>query len=147
MGIRSKHVVVIAGSLAGIPACAPSDEANSTAYEPREVIDLGTVVTEDLPERVWGRAILEQFAPMGFDRQNTFDVVEWTMGAGDEQFSGQNSYYEFFNHGGPHVDAPKHVSLGGGLDSYPVEVFSGPAKVFDASDYGPGRSIPVELFE
>jgi kynurenine formamidase len=147
MSIRSKYVVVFAVGVLGFPACVPSDDANSTAFEPREVIDLGTVVTEDLPERVWGRAILEQFAPLGFDRQNTFAVVEWELGAGEDLFSGQNSYYEFFNHGGPHVDAPKHVSLGGGLDSYPVEVFSGPATVFDARQYRNGRSIPVELFE
>lgn len=147
MSIRSKYVVVFAASLVGIPACAPSGEADGTAFEPREVIDLGTVVTEDLPERVWGRALVEQLATMGFDRQNTFEVVEWTFGAGDDQYSGQNSYYEFFNHGGPHIDAPKHVSVGGGLDSYPIEAFSGPAKVFDAREYGNGRSIPVELFE
>ena len=110
------------------------------------MIDLGTVVTEDLPERLWGKALLAQFAPLGFTRQHTFEVVEWELGEGENQFSGSNAYYEFFNHGGPHVDAPNHVSLGGGLDSYPIEVFSGPAKVFDVRDRPFGHSIPVEVF-
>jgi kynurenine formamidase len=39
------------------------------------------------------------------------------------------------------------MGVGGGLDSYPVEVFSGPLKVFDASSYPPGRSVPIEVFE
>jgi kynurenine formamidase len=115
-------------------------------FQPREVIDLGTLVTEDLPERVWGKGLLTQFAPLGFNRQNTFDIVEWELGQGEDLFSGSNAYYEIFNHGGPHVDAPKHISVGGGLDVYPIEVFSGPLKVFDAQGYGVGRSIPDELF-
>jgi len=97
-----------------------------------------------ITERVWGKALLAQFAPLGLTRQNSFEVIEWKLGAGDDQFPGQNSYYEFFNHGGPHVDAPKHVSLGGGLESYPIEVFSGRAKVFDVRGYRNGRSIRWE---
>lgn len=147
MSIGAKFAILLSGSLIGLSACTPSDTAGRSEFEPREVIDLGTVVTEDLPERVWGKALLTQFAPLGFTRQNTFEVVEWNLGDGENQFSGQNSYYEFFNHGGPHVDAPKHASLGGGLDSYPVEVFSGPAKAFDAREFRNGRSIPVDVFE
>jgi len=52
-----------------------------------------------------------------------------------------------FNHGGPHVDAPNHVGLGAGLDSYSIEAFAGPLKVIDVSQYGPGRTVPVEAFK
>jgi kynurenine formamidase len=59
--------------------------------------------------------------------------------------SGSNSYYTLFNHGGPHVDAPNHVGLGEGLDSYSVESFAGPLKVFDFSHLPIGRSITKEM--
>jgi kynurenine formamidase len=45
------------------------------------------------------------------------------------------------------VDAPNHFGLDGGLDSYPVEVFSGPVKAFDASQYAVGRTIEVDFFQ
>ena len=117
---------------------------------PSEVIDLGALVTEDLPERVWGKALLNQ---MNFTRPNSFDVIRWTFPVEGGSVSGSNAYYTLFNHGGPHVDAPNHVvetpnhiGVGNGLDSYPVEAFSGPAKVFDVSGYALGRSVPVDVF-
>jgi kynurenine formamidase len=36
--------------------------------------------------------------------------------------------------------------LGGGIDTYSLESLSGPAQVFDISDYPLGRAAPVELF-
>jgi len=146
MRIQSNFVILFAGSLIGLSGCVPAEEAVRPRFEPREVIDLGTVVTEDLPERIWGKALLTQFAPLGLDRLNTFDVIEWELGEEADRFSGSNAYYELFNHGGPHVDAPRHVSLGGGLDSYPIEVFSGPVKVFDAREFPNGHTIPEEMF-
>ena len=116
----------------------PPDE-RGTRFAPSEIIDLGVLVTEDLPERVWGKAKLAQ---LGFTEANAFDVLPWTAG----DISGSNAYYTLFNHGGPHVDAPNHYDLGGGLDSFPVEAFSGPVKVFDARSYPPGPSVPAELF-
>ena len=50
-----------------------------------------------------------------------------------------NAYYTLFNHGGPHVDAPNHVGVGSGLDSYPVESFAGPVKVFDVRQFSKGE--------
>jgi kynurenine formamidase len=32
------------------------------------------------------------------------------------------------------------------VDTYPVEVFSGPLKVFDVRDFPPGRSVPENVF-
>jgi kynurenine formamidase len=129
-----------------VVSCSRSEAPDETdhGFAPSEVVDLGALVTADLPERVWGMAFLHQ---MGFTRPNEFDVIEWTFPMDGHEVNGSNAYYTLFNHGGPHVDAPNHMGVGGGLDSYPVEVFSGPLKVFDASSYPPGRSVPIEVFE
>jgi kynurenine formamidase len=105
-----------------------------------KIVDLGGIVTEDLPEKVWGQATMKAF---GFNKSNNFEIVEWKTPA----VSGSNAYYTIFNHGGPHVDAPKHIKVGGGLDSYPVEVFAGPLKVFDVSSFPKGHTIPVSVFK
>jgi kynurenine formamidase len=84
---------------------------------------------------------------MRFQKQNSVELVRWTFPvAGGDSVSGSNAYYTLFNHGGPHLDAPNHVSAGGGIDSYPVESFSGPVRVIDARGYPPGRSVPDSLF-
>ena len=84
---------------------------------------------------------------MGFTRQNTLEKIAWNFPADGGSVSGSNGYYTLFNHGGPHVDAPNHVGVGGGVDSYPVTAFTGPVKVFDASSYPLGRSVPTEVFQ
>ena len=108
-------------------------------FQPLEVIDLGALITEDLPERVWGKA---QLAAFGLDRPNSFEVVEWSFG----EVEGSNAFYTLANHGGPHLDAPNHMGLGPGLDAYPIESFSGPLKVVDVRDLPPGRTVPREAF-
>ena len=135
--------IVLLRLLASCTAPSPQEE-KVASFTPSEVIDLGAVVTEDLPERVWGKAFLNQ---MGFDRPNSFDVIEWTFPMEGADVSGSNAYYTLFNHGGPHVDAPNHVGVGDGVDSYPIEAFSGRAKVFDVSSYSRGRSVPTSVFE
>lgn len=128
----------------GAASCSRQDRpAQRPAFEPREVIDLGALVTEDLPERVWGKAFLEA---NGFTRANSFDVIDWEFEIGGGRVAGSNAYYTLFNHGGPHVDAPNHVSVGGGVDSYPVESFSGPLVVFDVREFPLGRSVPDDVF-
>ncbi len=111
---------------------------------PREVIDLGILVTEELPYQVWGKDLMDAF---GFENANNFDVREWGFDYDDGKVSGSNAYYTLFNHGGPHIDAPKHLDLGGGLNTYKIEQFTGPLKVFDVSEYPLGRTVPVEVFE
>ena len=96
---------------------------------PKEIIDLGILVTEDMPESLWGKRFL---ADMGFDRNNSFEVIDWEFGEG--AVSGSNAYLTLFNHGGPHVDAPNHVGLGAGLDSYSIEAFVGPPLNIKDSD-------------
>lgn len=109
-----------------------------------EVIDLGATVTEDLPQRRWGKAFMKQ---MGLTRQNSFEVIEYSVPADGGSVSGTLAYYTLLNHAGPHVDAPNHVRVGGGVDSYPVDAFSGTVKVFDVSSYPLGRSIPAQVFQ
>lgn len=108
--------------------------------QPREIIDLGALVTEDLTKRVWGERSPRE---RGYDRPNVFEVIHWPSGP----IKGQNSYYTLFNHGGPHVDAPNHVGLEGGVDSYQISSFAGPLKVFDVSDYQKGYTVSVDVFE
>jgi kynurenine formamidase len=110
---------------------------------PKEVIDLGALVTEDLPERVWGKAIL---ADRGWSQSNSFNVIAWERELTGGIVSGSNSYYTIFNHGGPHVDAPNHIGLEGGLDSYPISVFSGAVRAFDVSHFSVGRTVDIEFF-
>ncbi len=112
---------------------------------PKEIIDLGTVITEDLPYQTWGKEFMDAF---GFEKGNHFDVRHWEFPSPEGgHVSGSNAYYTLFNHAGPHIDAPNHTGLGNGLDNYPIEKFVGPLKVFDVTSYPNGRTIPVEVFE
>jgi kynurenine formamidase len=121
-------------------ACRENNSPDFVMKTPVEIIDLGNLVTEDLPERIWGVDLMKS---VGFEKSNHFEVIKWNTG----KVSGRNSYYTLFNHGGAHVDAPAHLNFEGGLDSYPVEKFIGPLKVFDVSNYPDGRSIPAGVFQ
>lgn len=136
----SLAVTVVVATQVG---CSADEETPAAVFEPREVIDLGALVTPDLPERVWGRAMLEA---TGFTRPNEFDVIRQDYEMPDGSVSTSSAYYTLYNHGGPHVDAPNHVSVGPGLDSYPVESFAGPLKVFDVKGFPLGRSIGQDVF-
>ncbi len=133
-----RHYSILCVSLFVIGCTGDGDNANKSIPVPGEVIDLGAVVTEQTPEEFWGKGFMNE---MDFTESNTFDVLNRTFGPLDVS----NSYYRLFNHGGPHVDAPNHVGLGDGLDSYPVESFAGPLKVFDFSHLPIGRSITKEM--
>lgn len=115
-------------------------ESSTPVPAPKQIIDLGALITEETPEEFWGKGFLKE---MGYTESNKFEEVTWSLGP----VSGSNSYYRLFNHGGPHVDAPNHVGLGGGLDSFDVESFAGPLKVFDFSSLEKSRSIEVEMLE
>jgi len=136
------RISALAG-LVGVVACSSGPVGTMPSFVPKEVIDLGTVVTEDLPQRTWGAGYL---AARGFGEGNTFNVMRWEGGTEGGRIYGSNAYYTLFNHGGPHIDAPNHISVGGGLDAYPVEVFSGPVRVFDVRQFPLGRTIPGEVF-
>lgn len=134
--------IILAALLGGsLLACGQSDRTTPAGVpQPKEIIDLGALVTEDLPQRFWGKKLMTDF---GFTESNSFNVIPWEFGP----VSGTDAYYTLFNHAGPHVDAPNHMGLGGGLDSYSIESFAGPLKVLDFSDLPVGRSITQEMVE
>ena len=125
-------------------SCQRKQVAEINTLIPTEIIDLGAVITEDLPYQIWGKDLMDMF---GFEKANQFDVREWEFDFGNGKITGSNAYYTLFNHGGPHIDAPNHMDLGGGLDVYPIEKFVGPLKVFDVTSYPNGRTIPTEVFK
>lgn len=145
MARRSRPLFLAAALslLAGGCTTGPAARPAGRMLKPSAVIDLGAVVTEDLPQRFWGRAFLEQ---MGFTKPNAFEVVSWEFPVEGATIRGSNAYYTLFNHGGPHVDAPNHFGLGGGLESFPLESFTGPLRVFDVSGKPRGRSVPADVF-
>lgn len=132
------HYWILCAGLVAVGCSGLPDDSLESVPVPREVIDLGALVTEQTPEEFWGKGFLKE---MDFAESNTFDVIARTWGP----VAISNSYYRLFNHGGPHVDAPNHMGLGEGLDSYPVESFAGPLKVFDFSHLPIGRSITKEM--
>ena len=140
--MKMRLAVAILAGLLGLLACTQSDEsAGARIPLPTEIIDLGALVTEDLPQQFWGTKLRSD---LGFNDQNAFKVISWKFGAA----SGSNAYYTLFNHGGPHVDAPNHVGAGaGGLDSYHIESFAGPVKIFDFRSLSPGRTVTREMLE
>ena len=127
-----------------LASCDSVTPGPSVDFVPTEVVDLGAIVTEDINQQVAGRAFL---AINGTDRPNQFELVTWTVEIGGGSVSGANAFYTLANHGGPHVDAPNHIGLDGGIDSYSVGDFWGPLKVFDVSDYPKGFSVPKTVFE
>jgi kynurenine formamidase len=112
---------------------------NQEFIPPSEIIDLGALVTEDLPERVWG-GLMKQY---GFDRSNSFEVINQEFEFPDGVLTVANSYLTIFNHGGPHMDAPSHLNLGEGIDSYEIDDFIGPLKVIDVSNLPFGRTVSL----
>ena len=106
--------IIAALAAALLTACTQKDATTSTGFHHAEVIDLGALITEDIAQRVAGSAFL---AANGINRLNAFDVITWTADIGGGSVSGSNAFYTLANHGGPHVDAPNHYGLGGGLDA------------------------------
>jgi len=137
------RTILLVGAGALTVCCAAQQNSESTVPVPEEIVDLGALVTEDLPERFSGKRVQEEF---GAGRSTEFEIVTWSYA--DGAVSGQNSYYTFANHSsGPHVDAPNHVGVGDGLDSYPVEAFAGRLKVVDVRHFENGRTVTAEAFE
>lgn len=116
-----------------------SNRPNERLPIPKEIIELGALVTEDLPEQVWG-GLMKHY---GFDESNSFKVINKEFEFPDGLLSVNNSYLTIFNHGGPHVDAPSHVNQEGGIDSFSVDDFIGPLKVIDVSDLPFGRTVSL----
>lgn len=121
----------------------PEERQRPITFQPKAIVDLGALVTEESPWQLSGKKIL---ADNGFTNTNTFDVRRWEQELPGGTISGQNSYYTIYNHGGPHVDAPNHIGLVGGLDVYPLAAFAGPLRVLDVREFPQGFTVPRELF-
>ena len=143
-GDYSMWMAVFSVLVLAMMACSPQSPSKPADFEPTEVIDLGAPVTEAINHQIAGRAFL---ASNGTDRPNQFELVTWTIDMPGGGVSGSNAFYTLANHGGPHVDAPNHVGLEGGIDSYPIGAFSGPLRVFDVSAYPNGFSVPKSVFQ
>lgn len=107
---------------------------------PREIIDLGALVTEDLRERTSGTGMVGRS-----ERRMSFDFMRRENP--DGSITGMSSFLTLHSHAGPHVDAPIHFGAGGGVDSIPAERFAGKLAVVDATRYEPGYTIPLGEFE
>lgn len=135
-------LVIVAGVLS-LTGCGERANQSAAFPQPTEIVDLGAVITEDMPARTVGKKLLGDF---GFDRPNAFEVIPWELEEG--RVKGLDSYYTFFNHGsGPHVDAPNHIGLGGGLDTLPAEAFAGPVKVADVTAFESGWTVTRAFLE
>jgi kynurenine formamidase len=141
MRMRLTTTAISACMLVG--SCATNEQNSSPNFTPVKVIDLGTLITEDVAQSVAGTAFLEANR---INRLNVFEVIPWTVKLGEGEVSGSNSFYTLASHGGPHVDAPSHTGFGPAIDAYSVESFSGPLKVFDVRKFPKGRSISQQTF-
>jgi kynurenine formamidase len=131
---RATSVIVGLMMIALASACRSS--APPTMAQPRQIIDLSPLVTEDLPVRMWGHRALKE---LGFVDSTDFRVL-----SGTTPFYYSNSYYTLMNHGGPHVDAPNHLERGGkGIDSYPLESLVGPIRLIDVRGGSVDQPISV----
>lgn len=91
---------------------------------PQRIVDLSPTITEDLPVRIWGQKLLKDF---GFRESTKVERLEL-----QQPLYVQNSYLELFNHGGAHLDAPRHLAKDGkGVDEYNLDQLLGRARVFD----------------
>lgn len=52
-------------------------DTDSSVPQPTAIIDLGTLIAEDTPERFWGNRFMSD---MGFPEGNSFNVISWDMG-------------------------------------------------------------------
>jgi len=60
-----------------VSGCGAKDGPQSIGPPiPSDIIDLGALVTADLPQRVWGKA---QLSDRGwYEQQNSFQLLPWT---------------------------------------------------------------------
>ncbi len=123
MTSRSIYYIIIISSLFQT-SCNSTAEHVLSIQQPQATIDLGELVSPD-----------------------SVAILPWKIERWGGVVNGRNSYFGFSNHNGAHVDAPNHIGLSGGLESYKVNSFIGRVKVFDVSNYPNGRSVSAEVFQ
>ena len=131
------YILFIILFLIGCTTDQSKTDFNPDLVLPKEIIDLSPVITEDIAEQKWGKAMLKM---MGFRGKTNFLHVGI-----DSPAYVRNSYIEIFNHGGVHLDAPNHMEKDAmSVEYYDLEKLIGPVKIFNATSYENNSSIPVE---
>ena len=134
---QSITLIILWGMFIGCSTNQTRNEFDPEQVLPKEIIDLSPIISEDLPEKKWGKAMLEL---MGFRGQTEFIHVGI-----DTPLYVRNSYIEIFNHGGAHLDAPNHMEQHGlSIEEYDLNRLIGPVKILDATSYTNNSEIPVE---
>jgi kynurenine formamidase len=121
-------VLICFGAAVCVSCGSESTEAPSQALAnvplPNRIVDLSPLVTEELPLRVWGKKLLNDW---GFRLRNQFEDV-----IAEDPLYVANSYWTLANHGGAHLDAPSHMEKDGqSVDQYLLEELLGPARLLD----------------
>jgi kynurenine formamidase len=106
------------------------------AESPEKIVDLSPTITEDLPVRVVGHALL---SGIGARDSTEFEHIE-----GDGSLYYLDSYITLFNHAGPHADAPLHlIPDGKAIDQLELANFFGPAQVLDYRSLARTDKVPI----
>lgn len=108
----------------------------NASKSPERIVDLSPTITEDLPLRMVGHALL---SGIGARDSTEFEHIE-----GNGSLYYLDSYITLFNHAGPHVDAPIHLIAGGkAVDQLELADFFGPARVLDFSSLARTDTVSV----
>lgn len=106
--------------LAALSACQPADPPPTEPFANREVVDLTYSFNES--SVYWPTA------------QREFSLTEEFVGETDAGYYYSAYWYQGSEHGGTHLDAPKHFSKGSfAAHEVPVDRLMGPAVVVDVS--------------
>jgi kynurenine formamidase len=104
------------------------------------VVDLSPTITEDLPARFWGTKALDL---LNFRHSTQFAKI-----VNDQGTYVQNSYWTLMNHGGPHLDAPRHFDrTAKGVDAYELSDLIGRVHLIDYRTLPRDEPIPRGLVE
>ena len=139
----------VACSLFFLSACVSTErtvEEEEALPLPTRIIDLSPTITEDLPVRIWGSALLEDH---GFRERTEFEhIVNQLEPRAEWDGYVANSYWTLMNHGGPHVDAPNHmIEDAPSIVDYELEQLIGPVHLLDVRSFAPNESVPRSFVE
>ena len=93
--MKNYSLVIIALMLT-VFSCQENKTTKTDYYYPTEVIDLGVLITEDLPYRLWGKELMDAY---GFEKANHFDIRQHEVKFEDGVVIGSNAYYTAGNVG------------------------------------------------
>jgi hypothetical protein len=77
--------VLFALTILAFLSCQRKQNEEIKVLVPSEIVDLGTLVTEELPYQLWGKDLMDAF---GFEKPNNFDVRDWAFDYEDGKMTG-----------------------------------------------------------